>query len=95
MHLLLMELPHYIGLIAGICTSFSLLPQLIKMIKEKEVDDISIIMLLTLMTGLGLWIYYGILRTDWPIILTNSFSFFLNGIMIVLRIRYKRKKITS
>lgn len=65
------------------------------MVKEKEVDDISIVMLLTLMTGLGLWIYYGILRTDWPIILTNSFSFLLNVIIIVLRFRYKRRKITS
>ena len=90
-----MELPHYIGLFAGVCTSFSLLPQLIKIIKEKKVDDISLIMLLTLMTGLGLWIFYGVLRSDWPIILTNSFSFLLNGIIIILRIRYKRRKISS
>ncbi|MBA2499594.1 MAG: SemiSWEET transporter [Chitinophagaceae bacterium] len=95
MYLLLLELPHYIGLVAGVCTSFSLLPQLIKMIKEKKVDDISFFMLLTLLVGLGLWVYYGILRTDWPIIITNSFSFLLNGTMIVLRIRYKRRKLNS
>jgi MtN3 and saliva related transmembrane protein len=83
--------PQFIGILAGICTSNSLLPQLIKIIKKKEVDDISLFMLLILWSGLGLWVFYGILREDWPIIITNSFSFLLNGIIIVLRIRYKRK----
>ena len=87
---MILQLPQIIGIAAGICTSFSLLPQLIKMIKEKRVDDISIFMLLILITGLALWVYYGILREDWPIILTNSLSVLLNGTMIVLRFKYKR-----
>lgn len=88
--ILLVQLPYIIGISAGIFTSFSMLPQLMKMIKEKKVDDISVVMLLILLTGLALWVYYGILREDWPIILTNSFSFLLNGIIIVLRFKYQR-----
>ncbi|HEY9363705.1 MAG TPA: SemiSWEET transporter [Chitinophagaceae bacterium] len=88
---LLIKFPQLIGITAGICTSISLVPQLIKMIRKKQVEEISLFMLLILFTGLALWVYYGILKIDWPIIVTNSFSFLLNGIMIVLRIKYKRK----
>lgn len=80
-----------IGLFAGICTSSSLLPQLIKTIRKKEAEDISKLMLFVLMTGVATWIVYGILRDDMPIILTNSFSLLLNITMLVLRFKYSRK----
>ncbi len=79
-----------IGIIAGIFTSASLMPQLIKTFKTKKVEEISLIMLITLMLGIALWIYYGILRKDLPIIITNAFSFLLNVTMIVLRLKYKK-----
>jgi MtN3 and saliva related transmembrane protein len=79
-----------IGLFAGICTASSLLPQLIKSIKEKKAEDISKGMLFVLMIGVATWIVYGILRDDLPIIITNSFSLLLNISMIVLRLKYNR-----
>ena len=79
-----------IGLAAGICTSISLLPQLIKLVKHKKAEDISLFYLLILFVGLALWIWYGFLRDDIPILVTNGFSLVLNGIVIVLGIRYKR-----
>jgi MtN3 and saliva related transmembrane protein len=78
-----------IGIIAGIFTASSLLPQAIKIIKEKKAEDVSIAMLLFLMTGVSLWIYYGILRDDLPIIITNCFSLLLNIITLSLKIKYK------
>ncbi|MEO6453680.1 MAG: SemiSWEET transporter [Ginsengibacter sp.] len=79
-----------VGTIAGIFTALSLMPQLIKTFKKKEAEEISLGMLLTLMCGIGLWIYYGILRNDFPIIITNSFSFLLNMLLVVLRWKYKK-----
>lgn len=79
-----------LGLAAGICTSTSLLPQVIKTLKEKQAHDISLVTLLILMAGLALWVAYGVLREDLPIILTNSFSLMVNVFMIVLRIKYNR-----
>ena len=79
-----------IGLAAGILTASSLIPQVVKTIKEKKADDVSLVMLLILMTGIGLWIVYGIKRDDLPIIATNSFSLLVNVTMIVLRIKYHR-----
>lgn len=79
-----------IGLAAGICTSLSLLPQLIKLLKNKKAEDISLFYLGILFVGLGLWIWYGVLREDLPIMLTNGFSLLVNGFVIVLGVRYKR-----
>lgn len=80
-----------IGLFAGICTSCSLLPQLIKTVKEKKAEEISKLMLFVLLTGVAGWVVYGILRDDLPIIITNSFSLLLNLVLIVLRFKYSRK----
>lgn len=84
------ELTNYIGIAAGICTAVSMLPQLFKIIKEKKAEDISYFMLGILLTGLGCWIWYGILKEDIPIIATNSFSALVNLITMGYTIRYKR-----
>ena len=78
-----------IGIIAGVCTAASLLPQLIKIIKEKRVEDISYFMLVILMVGLACWAWYGILKKDYPIIITNSFSFLVNVAILFFRIKYR------
>ena len=87
--------PEYIQIIgigAGILTSVSMLPQLIKTIKEKQAEDLSIIMILVLMSGIGGWIWYGVLRNDMPIVFTNCFSFIINSILLFFRIKYDGKK---
>jgi MtN3 and saliva related transmembrane protein len=81
-----------IGIAAGVCTAISLLPQLIKIIREKEARNISLFYLVILLAGLLLWIWYGILREDLPIIVTNVTSIVLNVAIIILGIRYKRKE---
>ncbi len=84
-----METSLYVGIVAGICTSISLLPQLIKIIREKKADDISYFMLFILLTGLGCWIWYGFLKMDWPVIITNCFSFLVNCLVIYFTVKYK------
>lgn len=79
-----------IGIVAGVFTATSLLPQLIKILKEKKAEDVSIAMLIVLMTGVALWIYYGVLREDAPIIVTNCFSLMLNVITLFYRLKYKK-----
>ena len=81
-----------VGLTAGICTALSLLPQIIKIVKEKKAQDISLFYLIVLLCGLTLWTYYGFLKEDVPIIATNIFSMVLNIIVIILGSIYKRKE---
>ena len=78
------------GILASILTAISMLPQLIKMIKEKDAENVSILMLFVLLTGLGFWMYYGILIKDWIIIISNGFSVLLNVILLIYTVRYKK-----
>lgn len=80
-----------IGLAAGVLTASSLIPQVVKTLKEKRAEDVSLLMLFVLQAGIILWIVYGIKRDDMPIILTNSVSLLVNIVMVVLGFRYKKK----
>jgi MtN3 and saliva related transmembrane protein len=83
--------PAYVGIAAGVLTSVSLLPQLIKIIREKKAEAISYFMLIILLCGLSCWVWYGVLREDLPIIITNSVSLLINSLVIIFTIRYKKK----
>ena len=80
-----------IGIIASIFTGISMLPQLIKILKEKKAKNISVLMLIIMFLGISGWIYYGILKKDYIIIISNSFSFIVNTILMFLTIKYKTK----
>ncbi len=77
-----------IGLLAGTCTIISFFPQVIKTAKTKKTKDISLAMYAVLAAGLFIWIIYGVLTNNFPIILANSISFILAVIILVLKIRY-------
>lgn len=79
-----------IGIVASIFTGISLLPQLLKLIKEKKASDISMWMLATLFTGLALWIWYGFRINDWIIIFANSVSLIINLLIVIINFRYKK-----
>jgi len=81
-----------LGIAAGVCTALSLLPQLIKIIKEKRARDISLFYLIILFAGLCLWIVYGVKRSDLPIIATNIVSLALNVSIFVLGMKYKARE---
>jgi MtN3 and saliva related transmembrane protein len=79
------------GIIAGIFTSVSMLPQLFKMVKEKSATGISAGMLVILMAGLAMWVVYGFMKKDWPVVATNLFSLALNISILILRWHYKHR----
>ncbi len=81
----------FVGIGAGILTSLSMLPQLVKTFKEKKAEDLSLVMIFVLMSGMGGWIWYGFLKNDLPIIITNLFSFILNTILLFFRLKYADK----
>ena len=78
-----------LGLVAGACTTAAVTPQIWKAWKTKEVEDVSIGMYLVLITGLALWLVYGILQKDIPIIATNGTALLLNLFMLYLIFRYR------
>jgi len=78
-----------LGIVAGICTSSSIIPQLITTAKKKKAEDVSVFMFIVLMAGNTLWVYYGFSKSDIPIIATNFLSLGLNIAMLILKYKYK------
>ncbi len=86
-----MNMTQWIGIVAGVLTATSMLPQLIKVIRKKEAEDLSFKMLLILISGIALWIVYGFKRDDMPIIATNSFSLLVNLLLMFYRFKYRNR----
>lgn len=80
-----------LGIVAGILTSVAMLPQLVKVIKEKDAENLSWIMLSILITGLSLWVWYGFLKDELPIILSNAFAVLVNLTLLVCFFIFKKK----
>lgn len=78
-----------IGLIAAICTTSSFLPQVIKILRSKRAKDVSLLMYTILTTGLFLWLVYGFILKDFPLILANSISLTHSLCVLLLKIRHK------
>ena len=72
-----------IGIVAGILTSISMVPQLVKVLKERDVENLSPLMVAVLLAGVSAWVVYGLLKTEWPIILSNAFSVLVNTTLLV------------
>jgi len=80
-----------IGLIAGFCTTFSFLPQVIQTWRTKSVEDISLRMYLLLCFGIVLWLYYGISMQSVALILTNGVSLVLTSSILVMKVLYRNR----
>ena len=80
-----------IGICASVLTALALLPQLIKLIKEKDSENISVGMLSILLIGLILWIIYGILNMDLIIAVSNSTSLLINLTTLFFTLKYKEE----
>jgi len=78
-----METVMVIGIVAGILTSVSMVPQLVKVIKEKDVTNLSPLMVGVLLAGVSLWVVYGLMLKEWPIILSNAFSVLVNTTLLI------------
>ena len=77
-----------IGFIAAACTTIAFLPQVIKTCRMKETRDISLLMYLVLITGISLWVLYGLLIGDYPILIANGVTVILALIILIAKIRY-------
>ncbi|MEJ5023019.1 SemiSWEET family transporter [Ochrobactrum vermis] len=68
-----------VGYIASACSVSSFLAQVIKIAKTRDTATISVRMYTFTVIGFALWTTFGILRGEWPIILTNIICLCLSG----------------
>ena len=77
-----------LGILAGTLTTASFAPQAVKSWRTRQTRDISLGMFCILCTGTVLWITYGALTRDLPIILANSVTLALALSILVLKIKH-------
>ena len=77
-----------IGFVAGILTTASFIPQLIKSWKTKSTADVSMQMFILTVIGIASWLVYGILLGDLPLILATTVSLIISGAILGLKIKY-------
>ena len=86
-----MDYLQILGLAAAALTTFANVPQAIKMIRTKSTKSISAVAYSILLTGLLLWLAYGIMKDDLPIILANAASALVTGTILTMKIIGKKE----
>jgi MtN3 and saliva related transmembrane protein len=76
-----------IGSAAAFCTTISYIPQVRKCWATGETTDLSLKMLTFLAAGLALWVCYGILMSDWVIVIANLISLSLVAVVLSFKLR--------
>jgi len=77
-----------IGLVAATFTTFSFIPQALKILKKKETKDLSLLMCLSLETGIFLWFVYGLLIGNIPIVVANGVTLIFTTLVLVLKLKF-------
>ena len=80
----------FFGYFAAILTTLAFLPQLIKTLKTKKAEDVSLITLIMFLTGVMSWIIYGYKISSTPILLANIITFILNLLILIFKISFEK-----
>ncbi len=81
-----------LGLAAGACTTIAFLPQVIKTWKSRTAKDLSLGMFSFFCFGVLLWLIYGIMMRDIPVIIANLFTLILASILLFFKLSFKESK---
>ena len=81
------------GFLAAILTTAAFLPQLIKTLKTKSADDVSLTTLIMFIIGVMSWIIYGYKISSTPILIANLITLILNLLILISKIYFSRLKI--
>lgn len=81
-----------IGWAAGLVGGIAAFPQTSKIIKTKQVDDLSIYTFISFFFSVFLWGIYGFYIKAYPMMFFNSLAMILYGVIIYMIIKYRKKK---
>ena len=82
-----------LGFVAGICTTFSFVPQLLKAWRSTDTEAISKRTYLISTGAFGLWVVHGVMIEGLPIIVFNALSLALSGAILFLKLRAQKEAV--
>ena len=80
-----------LGLVATCFTTSSFVPQVWRTWKTRDVSGISLPTYVIITIGLALWLVYGWLRGDMPLMVANAVMVVLTGAIAVMKLRFERR----
>lgn len=83
-----MDITEVIGLLAGFLTTIPFIPQVIKTWRSRSAKDLSLGMFLLFWSGILLWLIYGVIIENTPIIIANGFTLALASIILIFKFRF-------
>lgn len=84
----LLAFPHIIGFVAGFIMSVSFIPQAVQSIRTKDTKALSLPSYLMFVSACVLWLLYGVALGSFPMILWNSVTIGVAGMVLYTKIRY-------
>ena len=81
-----------VGYAAALLTTSSFVPQALLTLRTRDVSGISAAMYSAFTLGVALWLIYGVLLGDWPIILANAVALALSSTILAIRLRFGRSR---
>ena len=81
-----MELSAVIGSLATLASTASFVPQAWKVIRTREMKGISVTTYGITVIGFALWLSYGLLLRQWPLILTNTICLILSAFILIMKL---------
>ncbi|MGL4604500.1 MAG: SemiSWEET transporter [Iodobacter sp.] len=81
-----------LGFLAGACTTAAFVPQVWQVWRTRSARDLSLGMYLVLVLGVMLWLVYGLLCNDMPLVIANIITLILAGSVLVMKVYFERKR---
>jgi MtN3 and saliva related transmembrane protein len=78
-----------VGYLAGFLTTLAFVPQVLHIWRTRSTRDISLYTFSTFTVGIFLWLVYGILKSEWPIVIANGVTFVLAGAILGMKLRFR------
>ena len=86
-----MEVSDMLGYAAATLTSLSFVPQAWRTFRTKDVSGISLKMYSVFTLGVAVWLAYGIVLGEVPMMLANGLTLVLACAVLVMRVRYRKR----
>ena len=83
-----MDAASTVGLLAGTLTTVSFVPQVVRTVVTRDTRAISLGMYALFTLGVFLWLVYGLILGQLPIVLANGVTLVLAGVVLSLKLRH-------
>jgi MtN3 and saliva related transmembrane protein len=78
----------WVSALAATLTTAAFVPQALHIIRYKETKAISLVMYVAFAAGVAMWLLFGVLIGNWPIMISNAITLVLTLAIVAMKLRY-------